>query len=728
MLTKKLSFRKILLAALCALLGAMLCNSRILAFPAPFAAVLPAVLPPAYGIASIIGTLIGGVFVGTVDVIPIAAASGAALLSRFKVKGSSKRADLTVSAFSSATYVMCSSALSAFSGGGAVDLLRSLLFSSALIAVSYVFSRASSEIRSAKGLSGAELLFCCAAVVCAFASLRLDPISLGGIACAYIVLFSATRFGAVRSVAVAIACAAGAGICSPALFADFAVFGIPAFICGYLFLGSPIKSACALMLTFAPFAVLFGGTDASIALLLDCAIASVIFVVFYRPAVRLSAELLRREIIPVKSNRTESLRAAVCDISERLSLFADKPVFTPAPLSDVIYSKVCFGCSKSSSCFEDNDAQKTLPELDRSRSAPDLTEICHALPHCSRTSDIRQVSLDAVRRRDYLGQKGAERRNTIHLCSELLAAVDGVVTDAERIAMKSVSADDLLTQRLRQLLKKSGVRVKSCSVWSGGTAEMTLPASARINEIKITAAVSEVTGEGYSRPERSEYGESVTLRFEPKSEYSVEIGAFQLPAEKDASGDIAEAFVSGNYSYAILSDGMGIGEPARAISRMLTELLKELVCAGFSVETAVRLSSVIIRSCSPEESFATLDLLRVNRRTGATELYKAGACGSYLLMDGSESMLKAGGYPVGILGSCDMKIHRFFVRDFAALVMMTDGAVNIDPMLCSKTFGAGLKLPPSEIAEMIVSGSSLENTQKRDDISVVVVKIERKLT
>lgn len=725
MLKQKQSIKKVTALVLSLFLGAVLALCRIMSFPAPFAAVLPAIIPTPFGIAALIGTMIGGAFGLSAEAIPLIAASGAALLSKIKVKGSSKRANLTASVFSSATYMMCSIALSAFSGGGISDLLRSLAFSAILLAVTYIFSKSSAELRSAKELPNAQVLFCCGAMVCALSSLNIGPISLGGIAAAYFVLFAAVRFGAANSASVAIACAIGAGVCSPAIFGDFAILGIPAVICGFLFFGSPIKSSGMLVLTFAPLAVLFSGSDSSIALLLDCAIASMAFVLTYRPAVRLSAEAFMREASPLKTNRTDLLRSAVNDISERLSGLADKPSHASPLLSDIVYSKVCLGCQKSTVCFEDKGAQHTLPELDKPDFSPQLTDICRILPYCNRVSDVRRVSLEAVRRREYLAEKSSERQNAIYLCSQMLSALDGVIYDAERIVQRSVSEDKLLTLKLGQMLKKAGVRFQSCAVWHSGAAEITLPSSARINEIKIAAAAAEITGADYAPPERSDVGESVLLRFEPKAEYSVEIGACQLPAGKDASGDVAETFVSGNYSYAILSDGMGVGSSARAVSLMLVSLLKEFICAGFSVETAIRLSSLILRSYTPEESFATVDLLRVNRATGAAEFYKAGACVSYLLADGAESVIKAGGYPVGILGSCDLKVHRFFVRDFAAIVMITDGAVAIDSAACSKTVGSGFRLPSSELAAMLLQGTSPEKSARKDDISVAVVKIER---
>lgn len=716
----KFPLKKLPTIALCFLLGALLSQARVFGFTIPLASVLPLIFPLTYGVASAFGALITGALTLSYDVIPLGAAICAALLSKLRLKSlTSARAQITSSSITAGVYMMSTLALAAFSGGGFGDFFRSLVFSALLLVTTCVFLKATVLVRSAKALPSAVTAFCLCAAICALSSCGTMGLTLGAVASVYAVLFTAVRFGPAVSAGISMICALGAGLCSPPDFLTVALLGIPAVICGFTAFGSPIRASACLLAIVSPIAVVFGGTDRSLAILADCAAASVLFVLTYRYAVKLTAGVFTEDTPLKLSFGTERLKNALTDISERLYELSEK---TPAAksVSDAVYSKVCLSCDKSESC-----PQSSLGELDKV-SASDPTELYRTLPYCKKIPEIRKISAETRRRGEYLTAKTAVHRTEARLCSDMLYAVMDVITDAEKAALRSNSADKLLTLRLEKSLKKCGIKAQNCEVYPNGAAEVALPVSARINEVRIAAALSEITGMDYQKPERGTVGETVLLRFSPKTVFAAEVGTCQLSASKDASGDVAETFRCGSFSYTILSDGMGIGSDARAVSLMLVSVLRELITAGFSVGTAISLSSLILRSSVPDESFATLDLLKVNLLNGAAELYKAGGCKSYLLSDGTATQLRAGGYPVGILNPCDLKVHRFYIKESAVLVMLTDGAQNLSPERFSGTVSGGMMLPSSELAALLLGQSEPEKSYQKDDVSVSVVKIERK--
>ena len=716
----KLPLKKLPTMALCFLLGALLSQARVFGFTIPLASVLPLVLPFTYGIASAVGALITGVLTLSYDVLPLGAALCAALLSKLRLKSlTSVRTQITSSSVTAGAYLMSALALAAFSGGGFGDFFRSLFFSAIMLVSACIFLKAAALVRSAKALPSAVTAFCLCMAICALSSCGTMGITLGGIASAYAVLFAAVRFGPSVSAGISMICALGAGLCSPPDFLAVALLGIPAVICGFTAFGSPIRASACLLAIISPIAVIFGGTDRSLAILADCAAASVLFVITYRYTVKFTAGVFTEDRSVKLSFGTERLKNALTDISERLYELSERTTRAMS-VSDAVYSKVCLSCDKSESC-----PQNSLCELDKV-SAADATELYRALPYCKKIPEIRKISAETRRRGEYLTAKTAVHRTEARFCSDMLFAVMDVITDAEKVALRSNSADKLLTLRLEKSLKKCGVKAQNCEVYLSGSAEIALPVSARINEVKIAAAISEITGMDYQKPERGAVGETVLLRFTPKTVFAAEVGTCQLSASKDASGDVAETFRCGSFSYTVLSDGMGVGSDARAVSLMLVSVLKELITAGFSVGTAISLSSLILRSSVPDESFATLDLLKVNLSNGAAELYKAGGCRSYLLSDGNAAQLRSGGYPVGILSPCDIKVHRFYVKDTAVLVMMTDGAQNLSPERFSGTVSGGMMLPSSELAALLLGQSEPEKSYQKDDVSVSVVKIERK--
>lgn len=724
MFKRKTNLKKAAGISACAALGFALGYSEIAGFSAPLAAVLPAALSLPYSAAALCGTVLSCALRFRPELLPIAVSAGTAIFCGIRSKGRGKRADLTLSAGVSAAYLMSAAALSTFSGGGAAELFRLFVFAAALFVSEYIFSRSSAELRLSRSVKKSRALFCCGFAVCALCPVSFGPISLGGVAAAFAVMFSASRFGAGYSSAVAAACALGAGISNPAQFADFALLCIPAAVCGGIFAGSPLWVSVFSPAILLPSAILLSGDDGGIALALDCAIASVLTTALYRPILKLSFLYGFKEAA-LKTGSAETMSFAVKKISERLLSLAEKPGLGPRPLSDAVYSKLCINCPNNSDCFDFKGAHDLLPRLDSIVGPPDLAEVCGALPFCSRAAEAERISLEAYKRGEYISLKAAEREKMMRLCASALSSLAGAMEDLGKKSERR--ADIPASRRFSKYLDRFGIAHKSCAVYENGEAEAVIPARAAVNESKAALALTEAVPAEYCRPERFELEKEVVLKFIPEPRYTVEAGACQLSATEDVSGDVAESFTVGRFSYVLLSDGMGVGGTARAASLFLTGILKELISAGYSVETAIRLGSAIMSSSMPEESFATLDLLKVDRATGAAEIYKAGGCQSFLFREGGRTALSSGGYPLGILNPCELKIHRFFAGGFSALIMMTDGAQDLDGEICESAMTDCGGLPSGELAASLLRRSGAQNLSRRDDISVTVVKIERRM-
>ncbi len=717
----RISVKKTAAALFFAALGAILSAGWILRFPSPLAAVLPAVLSPFYGAAALFGAAVVGAFNVSFRIIPTAAAGAAALAVRAAAKGlCARRRGFTTAAISASVYMIFSSALCAFYAEGASGLLRSALLAALLFAAESAFCEAFSQWKAVNGIPPALLLLLCGLSVCALCPLKVGGFEFGSVAAAYIILFSALRCGPLAGASAAAVCALGAALSSPDRFAAFALLGVPAMLCALPPFDGPFVASAVLLAAFLPISF---AADTGLALLPGLAVGAAAFAATYKRALRFSEDIFAARTGGPRSYRAEALKAAAQDISERIS---DALRTEPAPtrhLSDAVYSKVCIGCPKNAVCFEKGGG--AISKLDF-MSGFGEKELELKLPDCARISEVSRVSREAVRRREYIISKEAGRKSSAKLCAQMLSALESAVSDAENAVMRSVSADERLSERLSRSLKREDVRFIRCLVFPDGCIEIAFSGTSRINEPKIAVLAEAVTGAEYSKPERSEIGCGLILRFTPKSEYVFEAGGCQLCAKSDASGDVSQTFESGRYSYALLSDGMGVGSRARASSLMLTGLLKELLGAGYSVDTAIKISSLVMSTAAPDESFATLDLLRLDRFTGAAEVYKAGGCRSLLIADGSRSLLREGGYPVGILDGCEVRVHRFFVGDSASLVMMTDGAQELSPEECSEALGRGEGLPPSELAALLSERAAAGNMPPKDDISVTVVRMKKR--
>ncbi len=557
----------------------------------------------------------------------------------------------------SGAYLLSSAALCAFSGGSLADF-AAIFGAAAVLFLATVFCfSAYSGFSSAKSVTPAQMVFLCGFVCSSLAPVEILTVPLGGIAAGAFILFAASRFGAACAVSVAAASALGAGLYDPRLYAVYAVLCVPAIISGLFCGGSPLKASTQMTAAVLPSALIFGGRGA-FPLFAATVAASVIYVITERPLARFVRESLC-DSPPRSRVRTEFLCESLSSVSSRIA------------------------------------------ELERSSCA------------------LGQASHPA-----FVGEKSLERRSALSRCSETLMAVAGAVGDAGRLALPRKTESRVLSESLLRAVRKTGARPSGVSVYSDGSAEVVLPMPSRFDVEKISAKVSEICGSEFSRPERREAGESVMLAFLPKPRFSVEVGTSFLPLGGDPEapcGDVSATFSCGGSVYCVLSDGMGAGSDAKAAAELLVTLLKEFITAGFSVPTAASLCSLTVSAALPEESFATLDVLKINTYTGMAESFKAGGCPGYMLLDGEPSSLRTGGYPIGILDGCDLKSGRFFIGEKASAIMFTDGALSLSEKRIISLLSEGEPLPAKEVSEGILNAV----LPKNDDITVSVVKIRK---
>lgn len=707
--------KKIVFLMVSAALGALLTRSCLFGKFAPFAAILPVVLPLPYGAAAAVGALLCGAFTVSTQILGLIAAFAAALITRLRGQSA-----VAASCVTSGAYFLSSAALCAFSGGGIRDFLAVLAISLCFCGATFFCSAVYAAFSSAKSVTAAQMIFLCGLITCTLVPAELWIFSVGGTASVCFILFSASRFGAMPAAAVAAACAFGAGLCEPRYYSAYAVLCVPAVLCGLLSQGSPIRASTVMIITLLPVSLIFSGREA-LGLFADSVAASIIFVVFERPFAKLVCDSMSDP--PLESRcQTELLREAVMSVSTRLLSLDSSAYPANGTVSDAVYAKVCAGCAKNSECFESNEqVASRFDEISALSAAGDISQ---AFPDCRRAGEISRVSLEAMRRGTYLTEKTAERRGALRFCSQIFSAVEQAIADAGRTALPRRRKIPTLSENLLKAVRKTGARPTGCTVYADGSAEVILPLSSRFSETKIAAETANICGGAFSRPERREAGESVILEFMPEPRFAVETWTSQLPSGDDPKapcGDVAETFYRGGCFYFILSDGMGVGSGAKAAAELLTGLLRDFIIAGFSVTTAVSLASLAMSAALPEESFATLDILKINTFTGAAENYKAGGCLSCVLADSSRSVFRAGGYPIGILDNCDLKTYRFFVSESAAVVMLTDGAVSVGQEEIMKTVSDADSLSAEAVADGILEAVS----EKNDDITVSVVKIRK---
>ena len=194
--------------------------------------------------------------------------------------------------------------------------------------------------------------------------------------------------------------------------------------------------------------------------------------------------------------------------------------------------------------------------------------------------------------------------------------------------------------------------------------------------------------------------------------------------EGDVSGDVSAVVESNDGRiYALISDGMGTGREAHAVSRLVAEIFSSLASSGVAPSHALQLANGIIRARGGEIS-ATVDLFELDMMSAEAGFIKCGAAVSYVKRDSSIFRIRSRTAPIGLLPSPDAERVSVEVRQGDIIVMLSDG---LNPTaseapwlldLLSRSDGSDLK----RLADSIIDLAK-RNTPARDDMTAVVLRV-----
>ena len=179
-----------------------------------------------------------------------------------------------------------------------------------------------------------------------------------------------------------------------------------------------------------------------------------------------------------------------------------------------------------------------------------------------------------------------------------------------------------------------------------------------------------------------------------------------------------------------LSDGMGSGVSALEESENVLDLLEQMVEAGFSHVSAIRLINSLYMSRGSDDRYATADIVVLNLFHGDCSFLKNGASATYIVRGqhkGNVEKIEGQTLPVGIVGEIDSYIGKVDISDGDYVIMMTDGVSDCfedneeGVMVCIKECK---KVNPQQIADYIIDEAIKYGGSKvSDDMSVIVVGI-----
>ena len=205
------------------------------------------------------------------------------------------------------------------------------------------------------------------------------------------------------------------------------------------------------------------------------------------------------------------------------------------------------------------------------------------------------------------------------------------------------------------------------------------------------------------------------------------VGTLLRPKEGETQcGDQLAVFTAGATLYMLLSDGMGSGPAAHAESAMTVRLLRQFLKAGIQPASALKtLNTALTLRCQEGGGFTTIDLLALDRRTGAATLYKYGAAASYVKRGGTVTRLEGGSLPAGLQDTRQPpEATGLHLEPGSVLVMVSDGVTSEGDDWLRELLASWPGGDSQELAQLILADSRRHGGLK-DDCAALALRLEK---
>lgn len=344
----------------------------------------------------------------------------------------------------------------------------------------------------------------------------------------------------------------------------------------------------------------------------------------------------------------------------------------------------------------------------------------------------RDGVIKAVRKAydQYLAASGEQKRirELRRIYSGQLFSLSGILSDMGAAAGRFRSGSRNTERRVEKVLRECGLQDPAAfvAISRGGRIRLEAYGTGELSTEReyLGELLIRALGREIDLPEVSSNGGRVRVTATQRAAMSAEIGACQLSRGKNrVCGDCYDSFTDPSGAlYVILSDGMGSGSRARIDSALACSMASRLIKGGISLPAALEMVNTSLMVKSSDESYATLDICRLDLNSGDCVIYKAGAAASYIKC--SDRLLRASvsSSPAGTGGRLTVPAQKFHVSAGDMLIMTTDGAV-LDEEWLSRELSRQDKRTPQELSEFLARTARSAENGRDDDISVISVAI-----
>ncbi len=610
-------------------------------------------------------------------------------------------------------------------------------------AMTVMHSRAVSGCFDLGGINGMYTAMLYVIVISVLTSLPLGVINLGRAFGCLCMLMAVRRYHQTGGAVLGALTTCGVLMCSPALAKNSLLLATSGLICGVFYpIGLTVTVLVFLGVSLLSL-VAVGTNSDTFTMLADMLLGSLAFIMIPLPAVKKLTKHLSglRSPVDIVSRATSAelsfasgtlgeIRSQLAQVSATMRRRARS-----TDLCETVIRSACLDCPFRTSCFEQVQqlrwslgklehigakyncvsAEDIKSQFSLCRRPEHMTEQfnrCFAVMISEKASDIRIAEM-----RDFLGEQ--------------LSSMQDMLSDLSCRVCRVKNTDAALSSQVTAALDSLGYpNAKACVFVDENMCqrvEIYLTAQFCGELVRLTSKVSDVVGSELDIPVIDKTGNLTRMSFCESPAFAVETAAFCASRSGEYSGDTYDIFdTSAAEKYIVLSDGMGTGKRARLDSVFSVSLVSRLLRCGMSVTTAHKMVNSMMRVKGWEESFATLDILRLDLFSGSASLMKSGAAASYMCRDGGLKIFASDALPAGILANCVPDVADLKLFDGDIIMLASDG---VDVDIARKLASLSRKGEPvAKLAARLGSMCTSKSEQPRDDITIILAKIVKKQT
>lgn len=319
-------------------------------------------------------------------------------------------------------------------------------------------------------------------------------------------------------------------------------------------------------------------------------------------------------------------------------------------------------------------------------------------------------------------------RELRRIYTEQLASVHDILEDMGYSAGRGGGKNRTAEKRAEKALSDCGLKEPTAFISHDRRGRLMLEAygsgELRTEREYLGELLINALGREMELPEVSGSTDRLRVTTVERTQLSAEIGVCQLSKGKNrVCGDCYDSFTDpSGQLYVILSDGMGNGSRARIDSALACSMLSKLLKSGISMGAALETVNTSLMVKSADESFATLDICRIDLNTGECMVFKAGAATTYIKCADKLVRASLDSPPAGTGGRLTVPAQRFTVGNGDVIIMTTDGAVLDERWLSHEL---SVKCGAQELSEKIARTARAAENGRDDDISVIAVSMGR---